>query len=270
MVADTSGLSESQRLASLEARVAELAAENQALAEAVAARDAFLVVAAHELRNPMTPIVGRLAMLRSAAGKPGATPADLAKRIEEVEWLTTLFVKRATTLLDVSRLTARDFRPELAPVDAAALARTVVETFAPLAAYAKSELRADAPAQPVLVMAEPQALEQVLDNLVSNALKYAPGAPIRVALSADPGRGTARIEVRDGGPGIPPDAQQRIFGRFERAVRPGSGAGGFGVGLWIVRNLVEAMHGQIAIDSTPGAGAAFSVTLPLIPAKDPT
>lgn len=256
------------RLAELEARVAELTAENGDLAEAVAARDAFLVVAAHELRNPMTPIVGRLALLHHAAGKPDATLPDLVRRIEEVQWLTTLFLKRATTLLDISRLTTKDFRPELAPVEAGEVARAVAETFAPLARYAGSPLEAAAPPG-VMVRADRLSLEQVLDNLVSNAIKYAAGTPIRIAVASDPAAGLAHLEVRDGGPGIPAEARSRIFDRFERAVRPGAAAGGFGVGLWIVRRLVEAMDGRIAIDSTPGVGTAFRITLPLFPAKDP-
>lgn len=258
----------SRRLAELEGQLAAAREANAGLVEAVAARDAFLVIAAHELRNPMTPIVGRLAMLRQAAEKPGAKVEDLARRIAEVQWLVSLFLKRATTLLDISRLTDKGFRPQLEPVAACEVARRVIETFAPLARYGGASLELLAPPSEVMVRADPLALEQVLDNLVSNAIKYAPGSPVHVVVNPDPSGGVARIEVRDAGPGIPAEAQARIFERFERAVAAGASAGGFGVGLWIVRRLVEAMHGQIEIESTAGAGSTFRIEVPLLPARD--
>ena len=257
------------RVAELETEVAALRVANARLAEAVAARDAFLVVAAHELRNPMTPIVGRLALLRQAAERPDATAGDLARRTGEVQWLVTLFMKRATTLLDISRLTTSGFRPQLEPVEVGAVAQAVIETFTPLARYGGSTLALEAKAGGAVVLADRLSLEQVLDNLVSNAIKYAPGSPIALRVMPDPTRGVACIEVHDAGPGIPAEAQARIFDRFERAVAPGASAGGFGVGLWIVRRLVEAMEGRIEIESTPGAGSTFRIELPLFPARNP-
>ena len=104
------------------------------------------------------------------------------------------------------------------------------------------------------------ALEQVTENLISNAIKYGAGKPIAISLSSDDG--IARLSVRDEGAGISLDDQARIFGRFERAVRQRP-HGGFGIGLWVAQQLVSALHGEIAISSQPGAGSDFIVALPL-------
>lgn len=252
--------------AALRRRIAELIEENARLAEAVAARDAFLAVAAHELRNPMTPIIGRIAMLRRAVRKGSLGPDQIGQRLDQIEWLATLFIKRATTLLDVSRMTSGKLRLDRVEVDVCEVARTVAETFRPLAAYARSRLELDLPAGGLTVLGDRLSLEQVLDNLVSNAIKYGGGQPILVSAAADAANALVRISVRDNGPGISADSQERIFERFERAVRPGAKAGGFGVGLWIVRQLCEAMDGTVEVVSAPGEGFTFRISLPMPPA----
>jgi len=102
-------------------------------------------------------------------------------------------------------------------------------------------------------------LERVATNLLSNALKFGRGAPVQVSLSA--AGGVARLGVRDAGPGIPAEAQERIFRRFER-VKGERAQAGFGLGLYIVRELVEAHGGRIHVESSPGEGAHFTVELP--------
>jgi signal transduction histidine kinase len=104
------------------------------------------------------------------------------------------------------------------------------------------------------------AVEEIVENLLSNASKYGAGKPIQISLSLD--STTARIVIRDQGIGISTEDQARIFDRFERAVTR-SQHGGFGVGLWIVGRLVEAMGGTITITSQPGEGSAFVVSLPI-------
>jgi signal transduction histidine kinase len=109
-----------------------------------------------------------------------------------------------------------------------------------------------------------------MDNLVSNALKHGARSPIGIAASA---RGDqVCVEVRDGGGGIPVADRQRVFQRFERAVGRGERRSGFGLGLWVVRELVEAMAGTITLGDAPGGGALFTVTLPRharpLPAQD--
>jgi signal transduction histidine kinase len=101
-------------------------------------------------------------------------------------------------------------------------------------------------------------VEQVLRNLLSNAIRFGAGRPIEVSVDAD--RDFARIAVRDHGVGIPPDQQSKIFERFERGVEQRSG--GFGIGLWIVRSICVAMGGTVSVESTVGEGACFTVMLP--------
>jgi len=104
------------------------------------------------------------------------------------------------------------------------------------------------------------ALEQVVENLLTNAIKYGAGAPIEIALGREGDR--ARLAVRDHGCGIAAEDQQRIFARFERAVSR-RGTGGFGLGLWISQRLICSMGGEIVVASSPNEGACFTVVLPL-------
>jgi two-component system OmpR family sensor kinase len=252
----------------LRRRIFELTEENRWLAEKVAARDSFLAFAAHELRNPMTPMISRVAMLRHAVGEGNIQPEKLARSLDELEWLIRHFIRCATTLLDVSRITTGKLRLERAEVDICAVAREVAATLEPIAQYSGSPIRLDLPAGGLSVLGDGLAIEQILDNLLSNAIKYGGGKPIVVNVNADATIGVARISVEDGGPGISADSQARIFERFERAVPAAEHRAGFGVGLWIVRQLVDAMNGTIAVTSTPGVGSTFCVTLPMKPMKD--
>jgi signal transduction histidine kinase len=249
----------------LRQRVCELTEENGRLAEQVGARDNFLAFAAHELRNPLTPLVSRISMLRRAvAVGEGIAPDKLAHSLEQIDWLMTHFIKRATTLLDVSRMTSGRLRLEQQEIDVCEIARAVARTFEPEAKYAGSTITLKLPAGGLSVLGDRLAIEEILENLVSNAIKYGGGTPILVSIDPDGAKGVARFSVEDGGPGISPENRARIFERFERAVPSSEHAGGFGVGLWIVRQLVEAMKGTIVVASTRGRGSTFCVTLPLI------
>jgi two-component system, OmpR family, sensor kinase len=252
----------------LRQRNAELVKANERLAEAIAARDSILAIAAHELRNPMTPLLGRVQLLRRMASKSDFQREMAEEGLVEIEWLIGQYVKRATTLLDVSRITSGRLQLDRAPVDICEMVREVEESFRPIAAHAGSDLATDLPAEALVVTGDRLAVEEILDNLVSNAIKYGNGKPVAITAAADAEKGVALIRVQDGGAGISPSDQARIFERFERAVRPGEHHGGFGVGLWIVRRLSEAMGGTIEVRSIAGAGSTFSVTLPLQSSKE--
>lgn len=247
----------------LRRRIRELTEENARLAQMVAARDTFLAVAAHELLNPMTPIVGRLSLLRRAAARGTLDPARLDEGLAQLDGLMALFVKRAKTLLDVSRITTGKLRLDLARVDLCEVARGVAVTFAAAAEQAGATIELELPPHGVAVMGDRLSIEEILDNLVSNAIKYGGGKPIHVSATADPASGTARLSVRDGGPGIPAENQARIFERFERVVARDDHTAGFGVGLWIVKQLTQAMAGTIEVIST-GEGSTFRITLPIV------
>ena len=248
-------------------RLAELTAENALLAEQVAARDSFLAVAAHELKNALTPVVGRLAMLRSRIA--AMTPEKVRGSLDQIEQATAMFARRATTLLDVSRMTSGKLQLNRVAVDIGKVAHAIVDGYRPLAERAGSELALDIPDAALVVSGDQVAIEQIFDNLISNAIKYGGGTPIGVSARRDAAARVVRFSVSDKGPGISSESQARIFERFERAVRPGEDIAGFGVGLWVVKQLSEAMGGTVDVTSVSGAGSTFCITLPLSSEMNP-
>ncbi len=242
-----------------EAALEELERRHAELAEAVAARDAFIAVAAHELRNPMTPMIGQVDLLLAGIQSGRYSPGQVEERLGRIRQVMLHYVKRASALLDVSRITSGNLRLEATPLDLAELLRQVVETFADTANHAGSSIGLEAPAS-LPGAWDRLAVEQIADNLISNAIKYGASGPVVVCLE-DLGA-EVRIRVRDGGPGISPDDRARIFGRFERAIGVDERRGGFGIGLWVVGQLVEAMDGRITVDDAKGGGSVFDVVLP--------
>ncbi|HZA51995.1 MAG TPA: PAS domain-containing sensor histidine kinase, partial [Myxococcaceae bacterium] len=232
--------------------------------EAIRARDEFLSIASHELRTPLTALELQVSMLaRSAAKIEGAVvPAEkVTSKVEvigrQVDRLTGLI----ENLLDVSRAVAG--RLVLQPEEISF--KVVVEDVAGRLrehihrAGCRLVIHAD---DPCVGRWDRLRLEQIVTNLLSNAVKYGPGKPIEIFLQS---RGDlAVLVVRDQGIGIPPEDQARIFERFERAVSSRH-FGGLGLGLWIVKQIVTAMGGTIAVESEAGKGSAFTVTLPKVP-----
>jgi two-component system OmpR family sensor kinase len=236
------------------------------LREAVRARDEFVAVAAHELRNPMTPILMQVGLLLAATKNPDrCRPEVITPRLELLEVAVTEFVRRSTTLLDVSRIAAGNVRIEVAEVNLSALIRGVVSRMAVAAQRARCRLDEDLQ-EGVVGMWDPLALEQVAENLLTNATKFGAGKPIAVILRAD--RQTAKLIIRDEGIGISEEDRARIFQRFEQAVTRRE-HGGFGIGLWLANQLIVAMGGTIIVESTPGQGTTFTVMLPLDGAQQP-
>ncbi|MFP2911134.1 sensor histidine kinase [Pyxidicoccus sp. 3LFB2] len=233
-----------------------------ALAEqAVATRDEFLSVASHELKTPLTPLSLRLQTLKRelAAPIPAAQPERVQSHLDVAQRQVKKLVELVDDLLDVSRISAG--RLELSPtrVDLATVVREAVARFEPEAARVGCQLTLHVDG-PLMGRVDPRRFEQVLDNLLSNALKYGAGKPVHVRLERQDTR--ARLTVRDEGMGIAPEALERIFNRFERAVS-GRHFGGLGLGLYIVRRIVTASGGTISAASVQGQGATFTVELPL-------
>lgn len=232
---------------------------NVELAGAVKARDVFIAIAAHELRNPMTPMMGQVDLLLLGLRAGRFPPEQVEQRLERIQQVMGRYLKRATALLDVSRITSGKLRLEPEPCDLAHLARRVASAYAGTTCQAGSPIRIDAPAS-LPGTWDSLAMEQIIDNLVSNAIKYGAGRPAVVGVE-DLG-GDVRIRVRDHGLGISKADKTRIFGRFERAVGRFERHSGFGVGLWVVGQLVAAMGGTITVDDAAGGGSVFIVTVP--------
>ena len=230
------------------------------LAQAVRARDAFIAISAHELRNPMTPMLGYVEHILSVARRSESEcPDAIIVALERLTDLISEYVKRATTILDISRITAGKLRAELSVVDLSATMRRAVQRHRGDSELSGCRLEASIEGE-VSGLLDELAVEQIADNLLSNAVKYGAGEPIEVSLVRN---GTdARLMVRDHGIGISEQDQSRIFGAFERAVTRRE-QDGFGVGLWYVRQLVDAMHGEIRVTSRPAQGSTFTVILPL-------
>jgi signal transduction histidine kinase len=160
-------------------------------------------------------------------------------------------------LLDLTRIRAKRFRLDVGPMDLAATVRAIVEQHAAEIRDAGCSMHLDA-ATPVYGTWDRLRVEQVVANLVTNAAKYAPGSRVDVRVEGD--AACARLEVRDHGPGIPAAAQERLFQPFERARK--DEPSGLGLGLFIVRQIVEAHGGSVQLRSEPGQGTSFLVELP--------
>lgn len=229
---------------------------------AVQLRDEFLLVASHELRTPLTTLGVHLqGILKLLARDPPPSPLKetLTTRFStasrQVDRLGTL----VDSLLDVTRLAVGRLQLEFGEFDFAEAAREVVERTRDEAARAGCELRLHVEGA-IHGRWDRLRVEQVFTNLISNAVKYAAGKPIDVTVRASDD-GHALFIVHDQGIGIPQEDLSRIFGRFERAV-PTRNYGGLGLGLYIVKQIVEAHGGQVEASSSPGRGATFRVELP--------
>ncbi len=228
---------------------------------ALKTRDDFLAAASHELRNPLNALMLQLGGLRRAAQRDPAslaTPA-MTGRLDRSEEQIIRLVRLVDTLLDVSRIKSGRLDIEYAEVDLVAVAKSVVQQLEPIADGVAVRLQAPAT---LVGRWDPLRVEQVVSNLLSNALKYGDGKPVEIDISLD--GEYAHIDVTDGGIGIPSDMVQRLFARFER-LTPDHRRGGFGLGLWITRQIVAAFGGTIEVRSELGKGSTFSVALPRQP-----
>jgi two-component system, NtrC family, sensor histidine kinase KinB len=220
-------------------------------------RTEFVLRASHELRTPVTSLRMALGLLLDKlALAPDSREADLLQTLdEETQRLTRLL----GDLLDLSRLYAGARALQREAQDPQALLRRCQQRFAPIAADAGIELSLQAEAGLPWVAVDAQAMDRVLDNLLSNAIRHTPRGG-SIALSARAEAGQLRIEVRDSGEGIARQDRARVFEPF---VQIGPRAGGSGLGLAMCRELVQQHGGRIRLASRPGEGATFSIELPL-------
>ncbi len=225
--------------------------------DAVSARDTFLSVASHELKTPLTALqLTTQGLLRAATRAEVLDTERVLHKLEGINRQSRRLGTLIDQLLDVSRITAGRLQLDPAETDLDDLLRQVVERYSHL------------PDAPPIHLASARAhrgwwdagrLDQVFTNLIGNAIKYGEGKPIDITID-DLGSRVC-VSVQDQGPGIEPSDQARIFERFERLVSHRH-LGGFGLGLWIARQLVNAHHGQIEVMSAHGRGSTFRVILP--------
>jgi PAS domain S-box-containing protein len=223
---------------------------------AVQMRDEFLAIASHEL---LTPVSSLNVAMRGLRGTAAITP-EVGERLWEnatrqLERLTRLIQE----LLDVARIDGARLELARADVELGELAREVLDRFSLVLERANIAATLEAPT-PVRGSWDRSRLEQVLSNLLANAIKFGQGRPIEVRVRAVEDVG-AELSVRDHGIGVPHEQQALIFERFQRAVSSRHYAG-LGLGLYITRQLVEAHGGRLALSSPPGEGAMFTVQLP--------
>jgi two-component system sensor histidine kinase KdpD len=255
LAADQVGLAFNRERLAEAANAAEVARQSEAL------KDALLDSVSHDLRTP-------LATIRAAAGSlmdPDVAWSDEDRRAAaatidiEADRLNGL----VRNLLDMSRIEGGALRPSLEVLDLEELVHPVVNRLATTLDGHDVELRFEAGLPPV--RADAVHFDEVLTNLLENAAKYAPLAPIRVAAETC-SDGRVRVRVEDGGPGIPPEAEERLFEKFYRVPRPGEGSRrGLGIGLGVVRGLTEAMGGEVSAGRSELGGLAVDVYLPAAP-----
>ncbi len=237
-----------------------------ALKEAEYLKDEFIGVAAHELRNPLTALKGFADMLiyQTARGK-GAPLADWQREaLSEIDQATSRLDKLTEDLLDVTRLQAGRLTLSRKPTDLVALTRHMVTQLQRTTRRHTFSLDTALPS--LVVEVDRGRIEQVLSNLLGNAIKYSPqGGPIELTIREEREPHVALLSIRDRGIGIPARQQVRIFGRFMRAENArASEIRGTGLGLYLSHEFVEWHGGHLWFESTEGAGSTFFMTLPVV------
>jgi signal transduction histidine kinase len=233
------------------------------LEQAVRHRDEFLSLASHELKTPLTSLGLQTQMLQRRL-EQGEVPApdSMRKLLDQTARQTRRLARLVDDMLDISRIAAGRLALERETFDLAALAAEVLTKLGPQlsAAGCVASLQVE---EPVIGTWDRYRLEQVLTNLLTNAARYAAGTPVEVSVRRHEHQ--AQLRVRDDGRGIAPGDQERIFRKFERAV-DGREVSGLGLGLFIVREIVQMHGGSVHVESAPGQGATFTVTLPFLEA----
>lgn len=244
-------------------------ADDEALRAAVRARDEFISVCSHELKTPVTSMKMQFQLAEkqmSRGDKVAISEESVRKRLLNTLRQLERMNRLIEDMLDVSRLQSGNLRFVFAHVDLSEVVREAGERFQEQFREAGVALTVEA-GLAIFVDADRQRIEQVLSNLLTNALKYGRGSPVKVSVEE---RGeVARLTVADRGPGIAPSDLEKIFHRFER-VAPGDGVGGLGLGLYISRQIALAHKGAIRAESELGGGARFVLELPLAAAKPET
>lgn len=232
--------------------------------EAIRLRDEFLSISSHELKTPLTSLKLQLQHFSRSIDRGQEAVLEESK-VKNLVTICNRQVNRLNSLvedmLDVSRIVNGKLNLNYEEVDLAELVKEVVERYRPLATDAKCSLEVHT-LDKLECMVDRLRIEQVLINIFTNAVKYAPGCPIKVTLSESAGE--VELVIRDSGPGISPENQKRIFERFERNTSD-KGTSGLGLGLYIAQQIAAAHSGSIHLQSEMGKGSEFTVRFPVRP-----
>ncbi len=227
----------------------------------------FVANVSHELKTPLAAILGLVDTLIDDVQMPASKQRSFLGRIgDQSERLSAL----VSDLLTLSRAESLERRIERRPVDLRAVGLDSTYRLEPTCLEHGLELDVQVPEEPVVAAGEEELLRQVVDNLMTNAIKYTPeGGTVRVRVRTHGTQGM--VEVEDTGIGISPEHHGRIFERFYRVDKARSrAAGGTGLGLAIVKNVMLALDGNVSVESTPGRGSTFRILLPLVNDDDPS
>jgi len=219
-------------------------------------KEEFVATVSHELRTPLTPIKGFATTLLEGGDRMSSETRRTA--VESILRSAQRLERLILNLLEVSRIESRVIDVRNSSVEVCPLASRVVAEFQD--AWGERDIVVDAPGGPCVALGSELWVEQILSNLLSNALKYATG-PDPIEVQVRTGRSAVELAVVDHGPGVPAEAAERVFERFERLDRSHRQAG-TGLGLYIARELAHAMNGTLTLSGTPGGGATFSLRLP--------
>lgn len=230
--------------------------------EALRVKDQFLSIVSHELRTPLTTIKGYSQMLR----RKMSDDPDARRFADNIDIQTTRLGRLVDDLLDVTRFSRGQFDLTPQRMDLRALLPEVVSRFEVIAPQHKFQLRVDE--EPMIGDWDPDRLEQVLNNLIGNAIKYSPRGGT-ITISAVHREREVVVSISDHGIGIAPEYLGNIFERFYRGSAEGQDIKGLGLGLYVTRRIVEAHGGRIEVRSQLGEGSEFFFTLPLAPVPEP-
>ncbi|HYH95108.1 ATP-binding protein, partial [Hyalangium sp.] len=267
---DPSRIEEMERLGRSLSSSAELLRQHEGeerraragLEAAVRSRDEFLSLASHELKTPLTSLMLQAQLLQRRQERGELLPPESVRRVlDQTTRQTQRLARLVNDMLDISRIAVGKLSLEQDTFDLAELADDVVAKLGPQLSEARCDVSVRAE-EPVVGTWDRYRLEQVLTNFLTNAARYGPGKPVEISVCRLEER--AELRVRDQGRGIAPEDQERIFRKFERAV-DGNEVSGLGLGLFIVREIVEMHGGAVRVESAPGQGATFIVHLPVLP-----
>jgi PAS domain S-box-containing protein len=232
--------------------------------QAIAARDQFLSIASHELKTPLTAMMGFTQLLQRRNSREGQLSERDAKAVNTIARQASRLESLVNLLLDLSRIEGGQLRIERSPVDLRALTQRLVDDLQPT--LERHSLVLEGEAVPLLILGDELRLEQAILNLMQNAIKYSPAGGsvvVRVERRDD----LACIAISDQGVGIPAVALPHLFERFYRAPNAGSlQISGMGIGLYVAHENVNRHGGTINVESREGSGSTFTICLPLDPA----